>query len=230
MQRTRNKSWALRAISTALLCLASFLALAQQPTEYIVELVVFQNLDPNAANTEHWPEDPGFPTVETAIDLSEASLFNPGFELQHPQEHRMTGAAARLNQSGRYRVLLHLSWKQPALSENEAQSVHIKSVPQNTGGVIIDGTVRLYRARYLHLSADLILFPEFDLSNLFRLQQSRRMRSNELHYLDHPVFGILAQVTPVEDSATAIPLLPAGGESAGVEATEDEPATSQDTE
>jgi hypothetical protein len=31
---------------------------------------------------------------------------------------------------------------------------------------------------------------------VYRLQQSRRMRSNEVHYLDHPLFGIIVQVTP----------------------------------
>jgi hypothetical protein len=31
---------------------------------------------------------------------------------------------------------------------------------------------------------------------VYRMQQSRRMRSNEVHYLDHPLFGIIVQVTP----------------------------------
>lgn len=33
---------------------------------------------------------------------------------------------------------------------------------------------------------------------VYRLVQSRRMRSNELHYLDHPLFGVLVQATPVK--------------------------------
>jgi len=33
---------------------------------------------------------------------------------------------------------------------------------------------------------------------VYRLQQSRRMRSNELHYLDHPVFGMAIKVVPYE--------------------------------
>lgn len=32
----------------------------------------------------------------------------------------------------------------------------------------------------------------------FRLQESRRMRSRKLHYLDNPFFGIIVLVTPVE--------------------------------
>ncbi|MCK5640233.1 MAG: hypothetical protein KAJ19_05530 [Gammaproteobacteria bacterium] len=33
---------------------------------------------------------------------------------------------------------------------------------------------------------------------VFRLQQKRRMRSKELHYLDQPMFGIIALITPYE--------------------------------
>lgn len=33
---------------------------------------------------------------------------------------------------------------------------------------------------------------------VYRMTQSRRMRSNELHYLDHPLFGMLIQATPVK--------------------------------
>ena len=31
------------------------------------------------------------------------------------------------------------------------------------------------------------------------INQSRRMRSNELHYIDHPMLGILVRVTPLEE-------------------------------
>ncbi len=34
--------------------------------------------------------------------------------------------------------------------------------------------------------------------HVYRMQQSRRMRSNETHYLDHPRFGIVVRVTPYE--------------------------------
>jgi hypothetical protein len=33
---------------------------------------------------------------------------------------------------------------------------------------------------------------------IYRMQQSRRMRSGELHYLDHPVLGMVIRVTPHE--------------------------------
>jgi hypothetical protein len=35
------------------------------------------------------------------------------------------------------------------------------------------------------------------------MQASRRMRSGELHYIDHPLMGVLIKVTPVKLTAGA---------------------------
>ncbi|MCP3673658.1 MAG: hypothetical protein GY829_04200, partial [Gammaproteobacteria bacterium] len=34
--------------------------------------------------------------------------------------------------------------------------------------------------------------------NKYVMQQSRRLRRNEIHYLDHPLFGLLIQIRPYE--------------------------------
>ena len=75
----------------------------------------------------------------------------------------------------------------------------------------LDGTVQLYSRRYLHLALDLRwtqlidggtapageLLPETTLRS-FRLQESRRMRRGQLHYFDHPRFGVLVEVNRLE--------------------------------
>ena len=38
-------------------------------------------------------------------------------------------------------------------------------------------------------------------------QQARRMRSGEIHYLDHPIIGVIVQIVPVSEEA--LPLRPA---------------------
>jgi hypothetical protein len=35
---------------------------------------------------------------------------------------------------------------------------------------------------------------------VFRLNQSRKMRSTEVHYLDHPVLGVIVLVTPYSEN------------------------------
>ena len=61
----------------------------------------------------------------------------------------------------------------------------------------LDGTIRVYLARYLHANVDLV-YHRPGVETPFRLATSRRMRSGELHYLDHPVFGVLIKVIPYE--------------------------------
>lgn len=77
---------------------------------------------------------------------------------------------------------------------------------------IVDGVVSLQRSRFLHLNIDLLLSEpatgttDAGLFSIFsrrenratswRLQAQRRIRVNEVHYFDHPVFGVIIQVTP----------------------------------
>lgn len=75
-----------------------------------------------------------------------------------------------------------------------------------------DGTVTVSLSRYLHLKTDITYYnPEvylaeqiaqqtIDAPNIeyFKLVESRRMRSKELHYIDHPYFGIIALITPYQ--------------------------------
>ena len=69
----------------------------------------------------------------------------------------------------------------------------------------IDGTITVSRARYLHLWADLTYTTRIATADnptptlqRFRMKQHRRMRSGEIHYLDHPMFGVVVLATPYE--------------------------------
>jgi hypothetical protein len=61
---------------------------------------------------------------------------------------------------------------------------------------------------------------------LFRLTESRRMRSRELHYFDHPLFGVMVEVRPVElpEAAAAAPV---ATKPAAAEVKKDESGTVQ---
>ena len=73
------------------------------------------------------------------------------------------------------------------------------------------GTVRVVITRYLHVYTDLVYrLPTTNplaLEDAWQRQQvlvdyavnsHRRMRSRELHYIDHPLLGILVEATPIE--------------------------------
>ncbi|MCK5617045.1 hypothetical protein KAR91_85070, partial [Candidatus Pacearchaeota archaeon] len=74
----------------------------------------------------------------------------------------------------------------------------------------IQGSIKLVLGRYLHIHTDLhykrinksyrpdssaLYNKKFD---EFSIKSQRRMRSNELHYIDHPLLGILVIVSPIK--------------------------------
>jgi hypothetical protein len=92
---------------------------------------------------------------------------------------------------------------------------------------VLDGYIKIILTRYLQADVDLVYKTDLPLSDqtmltspatnagastlpsattaipmtqpvIYRLTESRRMRSKELHYLDHPVLGVLLLITPYE--------------------------------
>jgi hypothetical protein len=159
-------------------------------------------------------------------------------------ELRLTGAASRMARDNAVEVLQHLAWRQPSFagSPGGAPRVYLRdeaarvaappeaelALPSNPGAGVVralrfEGTVRLRIGRYVYFDSDLVFMHE---QTPLRLLESRRMRLGELHYLDHPLFGVIVQVLPyrlegqagVEETA-----LPEGGDSG--EAVEPESET-----
>lgn len=95
--------------------------------------------------------------------------------------------AARLRSQG-YQILWHGGWFQN-VSTGRNPEIRI-----NTADGRVDGTIRVDRSRYLHFKPNLLLTRN---GAQYQLKQSRRMRSQELHYLDHPLFGILVYAKPI---------------------------------
>lgn len=62
------------------------------------------------------------------------------------------------------------------------------------------GTLRLSLARFLHVEPNLWFSGENDEGERYHvpITQSRRMRSEETHYIDHPLFGLIIRITPWE--------------------------------
>jgi len=106
----------------------------------------------------------------------------------------------------------------PVIENEQTQNTEDESLETNTAPSILEGILRVTLARYLHLEAELTFqkkLPPITLSdNPFSVldneeernkiqqqgvihlkQKRRRVRSNELHYVDHPVLGILVRIT-----------------------------------
>ncbi|WP_127477258.1 peptidoglycan binding protein CsiV [Sulfurivermis fontis] len=219
----------LHGLCAALLCAAITLPVAAAETWYEVEIIVLAQRQPDAGS-EVWPVN-GLPPLAQETVLAIPQADQPGISgkiAPLPAENlRLQAEAQRIAGDARYELLLHTGWRQPGLPKEQALPVRIQAVEAEAGldeGTMalprIDGTLRLILARYLHLEADLryrsatavaansdTLFASFndtaDEEPVYRLNETRRMRSREIHYLDHPMFGIIAVVTPYEQPAAA---------------------------
>ncbi|MDH5570155.1 MAG: peptidoglycan binding protein CsiV [Gammaproteobacteria bacterium] len=105
---------------------------------------------------------------------------------------------------------------------NSLQNDHINnSVPEKTINTYVEGYVTLILSRYLHFNIDLTYYikqeniseilimnesnivpSRFQQYDQFKIASERRMRSQEIHYIDHPLIGILVIATPFKVTET----------------------------
>ena len=191
-----------------------------QAQYYTVEVILFKNLDVPKTNNEKWPLDISAPDLDQAIDLNQNSAT--GYQISNAL--RLKDAAQKLEQSNRYQVLKHFAWRQRGYSKNQAKPIrihdgHMMKIITTTQDLQrqerlvypIDGTLTLVLGRYLHLYTNLYYTTPIDqtpntnttsispqqahLSSI-PIHNHRRMRSKELHYIDHPLISMLVLITP----------------------------------
>jgi Peptidoglycan-binding protein, CsiV len=202
-----------KSIATARkLLLVALLALgpaaAQQTTSglqsYDVELVIFRTLHSNAT-AEEWNMEAAAASQRFAIPDEEPSPFATAaapppatatFPALPASKFKLTAVTDSLRRSRNYQPLAHFGWTQPGYPRAAAKAMSINSLVPGSSGLV--GQVALSRGRYLHLTLDLVYEPQSaeESGRRFVLRQTRRMRSNENHYLDHPRFGVIAVIRP----------------------------------
>lgn len=165
-----------------LCCLVPQASLAAQ---YDVEVIVFRNLGARD-DGEQW-------SSETApVGGFTREPFSQGLENLPDSQFALNGVAGALQRSGAYQVLAHRLWRQDAYDRHTAIPYLLHA--DGTGNAsALDGSITLIRERYLHLAVDLFLETP---GSRYRLDETRRIRSGELHYFDSPQLGVIARVTP----------------------------------
>ena len=156
-----------------------------------------------------------------AVHNYEQQLYTTHFV--HRADLQLTAQVKAINRRSHLRPLLHLGWRQAVPPRGQAQPIMVATAEQLDQGQTIRGLPKLqgYLAlsvgRYLHFSTNLwyqadtlglmpITLPYLATENslpqpsraFMALNESRRMRSGELHYIDHPKFGVIVRVDPVE--------------------------------
>lgn len=137
-----------------------------------------------------------------------------GYRLLRPEELQLGDAYATLERLSAYRPLVHTGWVQEGLPDGQAPSFELDELGLFNPG----GRIQLYVSRFLHLRVDLswqdrtrrqgaTMVGPFELSELvlptrYSLTEERRVtRTGELHYFDHPAFGLLVTIRPQERQA-----------------------------
>jgi hypothetical protein len=201
-----------------LLLALSFLSINVQAA-YQVEIIIFEHLFHDAEG-EVTHTGLKIPDLSKTIQLSsDTGGGDSAFRLLPSSMYKLGGVYSELRSSREYRPILHLAWQQPQLTQSRSKYVHIRkddgTVQQadvNDALVKLDGVIRIRSSQFLHADVDLFYFIH-ELSASFinanagsqdtnpiqatfvELNETRRMKLNELNYFDHPVFGMLLRVS-----------------------------------
>lgn len=210
-----------RRVLLLLSLLASTLGAATSASaiDYVVEVVLFEHRGlPVIGDDRYW-----VPVPRRSIGLGTPEAAAAGFvPVEGPLS--LSDEVERMRTSG-YRVLRHFAWRQPGLDEANAVPIRLNlgerlalwTPPDGGDGgdflpagpserddrplavttTTLAGTLRVRLGRFLHLEARLA-YDDPATGTGYRLDESRKMRSRELHYLDNPRFGLLTRIVPVE--------------------------------
>ena len=162
---------------------------------------------PTIALTEREQQQQAF---KNALHLFEQQLIDQS--LAPLEEFALSTEVKLINRRSHLRPLKHLSWLQVPAERSSPNPLWI-TAPGNSENERITGTFGVTLGRYLHFAIDLrystatMGFQPVPITSdsssaipttgHIRFKQSRRMRSGELHYLDHPKLGVIVRIDPV---------------------------------
>jgi len=146
------------------------------------------------------------------------------FEIDSAREFSLSAEVSKIARSRDFRVISTKSWFQNIKSKDSAELIFIDS--DFFKGTRIFGFFQLYKDRFLHFNSNLYLseldllsvqeeklingknifdeqkelniFEEKNQKVLFEVKHSKKFRSGELHYVDHPKFGMLVKLTKAQ--------------------------------
>jgi hypothetical protein len=139
----------------------------------------------------------------------DSPLISKAFSPLNIDQQQLHGVVTRLDKQSSYTPIVHGGWIQPLEEKSPLQAIQIV---QQAGAIQLEGTLTFHRGRYLHLDVDLQLtemmpatFNDSYLSSvalqpatIYRLKETRRIKTSDTHYFDHPRFGVIAIVEKID--------------------------------
>ncbi len=172
---------------------------------YTIEVIIFENHALKGWTEERWPDEIELPNTDNSVSLNAPQKSRLSLK---KRDTKLNSVAKKVAKN--YRVVFHQAWSQNSYSPKKTPTVLIEN---DRGGTRLLGTVKLYKTRFAHVQFDLELekrIPskireavaknqQVDIDYLpthwrFNLVESRKIKPGELHYIDHPLFGILVKI------------------------------------
>lgn len=189
----------MKRVAAALLIL--LIALPAHADTWRVDLIVFRFL----SSVEERGRLPQAPGAMDAIALDDATrLSAAGITMLPDTEFALGAQWDKLKASPQFRPLMRLAWTQNDPPPENGPRLRFSHGPKlkfkDESGLgerefsEVDGSVALHLGRFLHFDTDLIYTVGGETPQSFRLNESRRMRSDELHHLDSPRLGVIVKV------------------------------------
>ena len=182
-------------IITSVLSSPAPAATPDKESTYDIEVLVIENRSPATVGDEILIKDSAKLRLQAADD---AVLPNP----PSTEPYFQPEIVKMLGQNRNYRVLAYSHWSQTLDSASKGvKPVRIVSADKNNPPEL-DGAIRFSMSRFLHLDVNFLFRPAEEQSStlapLYQISEQRRVKSQETHYFDHPKFGVLVRIMPVE--------------------------------
>lgn len=152
-----------------------------QAATYRVDLIVFADKYSAAEASSRTPN------LNGALDRNDPALAAAGIRVLPDASFELGSALAKLKSSGRYQPLLAVAWTQTNPRSERGPSLRLTS----TEAPSLDGSVALLLGNYLHVDVDLAYNGQL-------LRERRKLKRDEIHYLDSPKLGVLTRVTKLK--------------------------------
>ena len=181
--------------------------------EYDVEIIIFEDAHARYLSSQSWDQAIQHADENSIDENTDKEVNENPVNFQAIKPSILNAKYKRVSASSEYNVLFYGAWRQPGLDKKLAFEIDIndlvnthKSDTANT----LTGKFKLVLARYLHIYNELeykreVIATTEDAQEkteindeIYPLKSHRRMRSKELHYIDHPLVGMLIQINPVE--------------------------------
>lgn len=149
---------------------------------YRVDLIVFTDKYGTAEPATRAPNLAG------ALERNDPALAAAGIRLLPGDSFGLNSALAKLKSSGRYQPLMAVAWTQSNPRSERGPSIRLTAADVPS----LDGSVALLLGNYLHVDVDLAYNGQL-------LRERRKLKLDELHYLDSPKLGVLTRVTKLKN-------------------------------